>query len=94
MKNKESIEDRFTKFNRNNPKVYELFKKFCLEAIKKGRKKLGSKMIIERIRWHASVETTDEEFKISNDYTAHYARLFMRDYPDQYELFNTKPLRS
>ena len=50
-----SIEDRFNDFNRKNPKVYELFKKFALEAIRNGHNKLGSKMIVERIRWYTNM---------------------------------------
>lgn len=85
-----TLEQRFEKFNTNNPKVYYLFKRFTMQAINRGAKKMGAQMIIERIRWYTSVETTGDIFKINNDYAAYYARLFMREHPQHDGFFRTR----
>ncbi len=80
----------FRDFDRANPKVWEMFVEFSLEAIRAGRKVLGAKMIAERIRWEVYVKTTTEDFKINNNHTAFYARKFMRTYPAHGEIFRTR----
>ena len=37
---------------------------------------------------------TNEYFKVSNNYTAYYARKFVNDHPQFAGIFNFKPLRS
>ncbi|HSC08080.1 MAG TPA: hypothetical protein VLD59_14740, partial [Steroidobacteraceae bacterium] len=65
-----TLREAFERFHRENPQVYRLFCRFCDDAIRAGRKHLGAKMIWERMRWFARVETTDPEFKLNNNYHA------------------------
>ena len=77
-----------------NPHVFRLFNRFTLEALAKRRHKhLGAWLVVNRIRWETSIETTGEDFKISNNFIAYYARLFMVHYPEHKGLFRTKPLK-
>ena len=69
------------KWHNENPHIYELFVKYTFEAIQAGHEHYGAKGIIERIRWHTSVETSGDIFKINNNHAPFYARLFMVDYP-------------
>ncbi len=41
----------------DNPHVYELFKRFALRAIRRGKRRLSVALITERIRWEVQVET-------------------------------------
>ncbi len=83
--------EKFDEFHTLNPSVYTLFKKFAFEAIKAGRKRLSTKLIVERMRWEAYVDTAQtDEFKINNNHTAYYARLFMSDYPAYKDFFVTR----
>ena len=82
--------NRFNEFNRNNPKVYELFQRFTLEAINKGHTKLSAWLIANRIRWETSVVTTDKDYKINNDYKPFYSRMFMAEHPKYDNFFNTR----
>lgn len=77
-------------WHKENPQVWDYFEKFSLEAVKRGRKKISHWLIINRIRWEVYMETTGDEFKISNDYIAFYARLWRAKYPEHKELFNIK----
>jgi hypothetical protein len=64
-------------WHKKNPHVYELFKRFSMQAINCGHRNLSAWLIVNRIRWETSVETQGDDFKINNDYIAYYARLFM-----------------
>ena len=77
-----------------NPHVYHLFRRFTFEALEKRRHRhLGAWLVVNRIRWETSVETGGDDFKISNDFIAYYARLFMAENPQHKGLFRTKPLK-
>jgi len=82
---------QFIEFHAKNPNVYEQFKDFAFQAIAVGRRALSSKLIIERIRWETTISTTDDQFKVSNNHTADYARLFTRDFPEHKGFFTLHP---
>lgn len=80
------------KYHKDNPMVWQYFQKFAFEAIAKKRKKISHWLIINRIRWEVYIVTTGEEFKISNNFIAFYARLWQETYPAHKTLFNTKKM--
>jgi hypothetical protein len=83
---------QFEAFHTSNPRVYELFKKFTFEVINKGHTRFSADAILHRIRWETQIDTYNgETFKITNDYSAFYSRLFMSDYPNYSGLFQLKP---
>ena len=90
----DSIKKQWWRWHKLNPHVYELFKRFTLDVIRRGRKQYSSKAIVERIRWHTEVETVGEEFKMNNNYAPYYARLFMKEYPEHANFFRTRSLHS
>lgn len=70
--------ERWAAFHRANPGVYELFRRFAVQALEKGgRRRFGARMIGERIRWYTAIETTDVDFKVNDHYWPYYARLLM-----------------
>ncbi len=79
-------------FHLSNPRVYELFERFALEAVRAGRSHFSAKMIWERMRWYSRVETTDPTFKLNNNYHAYYARFFLERHPELDGLFETRRL--
>jgi len=88
-----TLMNRFNNFNRDNPEVYELFKRFTFQAINKGHTRLSAWMIANRIRWETQIETVNDDYKISNDYIALYSRKFMKDYPEHDGFFRIKPMK-
>ena len=52
-------EARFLAFHEANPVVYQLWDRFTREAIAKGHKRVGSQMIMERIRWETTINIID-----------------------------------
>jgi hypothetical protein len=84
---------RWLEWHAANPHVYDLFKRFTFEAIDRGHRKLSAWLIVNRIRWETTVETMGGDFKISNNFIAYYARLFMDEHPEYRGFFRTKPLK-
>lgn len=93
-KRRESIAERFERFHRNNPHVYAALVRLAREAKAVGHRKIGIKMLVEVARWQLSMRTVGEEFKIPNDYTAHYARMIMEREADLDGMFELRKLRS
>lgn len=76
----------FAQYHARNPQIYEEFKRFTFELISAGHRRLGSKQIIERIRWETMI-STDGIYKVNNNYTVDYAYLFEHDYPGYAGIF-------
>ena len=85
--------NQWADFHRENPLIWQYFEKFAFEAIANKRKKISHWLIINRVRWEVYIVTTGEEFKISNNYIAFYARFWQETYPLHKELFNTKHMK-
>ena len=92
--NMDENKERWLKWHKANPQVWELFKQFSFEVIESGRKKYSAWQVIGRCRWETDIQTTGKEFKISNDFIAYYARLFMETYPEHKGFFQIKKLKS
>lgn len=73
-------------YDRENPQIWQYFKQFSLQMLNRGYKRIGSKMIFERIRWETMI-TGDGTFKVNNNYTPYYARKFERLFPEYEGVF-------
>lgn len=73
--------ERFERFHAENPHIYERFCFYTMQAIKAGRTRYSARTIIERIRWHTSIESNDPDFKINDHCCPFYSRLFEQDHP-------------
>ena len=85
---------KFRAYNNTNPQLYNLMEKFALEAHRANRKRFSIWMIANRVRWYTQIETTGQEFKVSNDYLALYARLIVVRNPQLDGLFQFKQMKS
>lgn len=88
-----SLKQQWWCWHKQNPHVYELFKKYSFVAIESGHENLSAWLVVNRIRWETSIVTKGNDFKISNDYIAFYARLFMAHYPEYEGFFRTKEMK-
>lgn len=70
-----------------------MFEKFALDAIRQGHTHLSAWLIVNRIRWEVAMETSGDDFKISNDFIAYYARLFHAKNKQHEGFFRTKKLK-
>jgi hypothetical protein len=88
-----TLKQQWWEWHKQNPHVYQLFKKFTFRAIERGHRNLSAWLIVNRIRWETSIETTGTDFNISNDYIAFYARLFMVEHPEYNGFFRIKKMK-
>jgi hypothetical protein len=72
----------------------DFWSEFCTRASlasRNGRKTFGAKAICEGIRWDFSARTdSEEEYKVNNNYTAYFARLFHEQFPHHDGFFKTR----
>lgn len=80
------LNDKFEVFHRSNPLIYKAFKEICLSKIAAGHERIGSKYVIETIRYTLRV-------KVSNNFTPYYSRRFVREFPQFTELFIFKKIK-
>ena len=81
---------RWLQFHDANPQVYDLFKRFTRHAIFAGRSSYSARAIFHRMRWHTGIETGGDEWKLNNNYSPYYARLFMIENPQHDAFFETR----
>jgi len=90
-----TLERNFREFHRNNPVVYDLFKRFTNEVITAGHPRCSADAIVHRIRWHTSVTLRSrDDFRICNNHVAYYACLWTDDHPHKEGFFQLKALRN
>lgn len=89
-----TIQQEFEWFDRSNPEVYKLFKRFALAAKRSGRERFGAKAIVERIRWEYALRTDHPDFKMPNNFTARYVRKLIEDMPEFEGFFALAKLRT
>jgi len=90
-----SIGDRFACFHSNNPEVYNNLVRLARDFRRRAHnynRKMSVSMLFEVLRWNYFIEVDqgEEEFKLSNDFRAPYARLIMAQEPDLSDAFNTR----
>lgn len=88
------IDNAFQAFHDANPGVWELFQKFTFELISKKFKHYSADAVCHQIRWHTAVITNDRDFKLNNNYTSRYARLFHKAHSQHSNFFRTRSLSS
>lgn len=81
----EELRAAYEKFDEENPNFYVLFKKFTFELIARGFKHYSAQHgVFARIRWETDFADAEGRptFKVNNNFSAFYARRFMKDFPE------------
>jgi len=89
----QKLMDRFINFHTDNPHVWELFMKFSEQARNSGRKRFSQWAVAQRIRWYTAIETSGEDYKLSNDFIALYARMMILYFPEYGGFFAIKTMK-
>lgn len=84
------IELRFREFHANNPHIYRELVTMARAWKQSGGNRIGIATLVETLRWQSRIQTKSENYKISNDYRALYARLIMEQEPDLVGIFIIK----
>lgn len=72
--------EQFLDWLEDNEQIYLAFRRFALEALRKGRTRFSVYMIRERVRWYTTIEWGGQ-FKISNNVTPYIARVLVLELP-------------
>lgn len=84
---------KFREYHLANRWIYQAFKEAAFEMKSTGRKRYSAKAIMEFVRWNYDIENPGKEFKISNSYTAYYARLLAHKHPEFEDFFQFKTIK-
>ena len=80
----------FEEFNAENPQVYEELVALARQLKEFGHSQYSIKWLWEVLRHRRALETTGNEFKLNNNFTAPYARRIMEQEPDLVDFFVTR----
>jgi hypothetical protein len=90
-----TIQERFERFHKENPHVYEVLLDLATEARKKGASKLGIGMLWEVMRWRVWMATSDPSgLKLNDHYRSRYVRMLVKDRPEFDGMFELRTLRT
>jgi hypothetical protein len=91
-----TIQQRFELFHEANPWVYLALESLAADLIKRGRRRIGVRMLWETVRWQYTRATTDptSEFRANDHYHSRYVRLLIDNHPDWADVFATRELRA
>lgn len=86
-----TLTESFIEFHRDNPHIYLMFDRFTWEIIERGLSTFSVDALFHRMRWYTDIETSNSEgFKLNNDHTAFYARLWMLNNPTYNRFFKVR----
>ena len=80
----------FQDFDAAHPEIWVLFRNATFQVMERGFRNYGAKSILERIRWHTSIEQGRRDFKVNNNFAPFYARKFHDSYPEFSGFFRTR----
>lgn len=84
----ENIE--FQEYHQKHPEVYKKFKELALDAIRRGHKHFSGRGILQVARFYHPGEIKEDGYKINNNYSPYYVRLFKIDFPQHANFFETR----
>ena len=87
-----ALSQAFERYHRDNPDIYNQFKRFAFELICAGRKYVSADMVMHRVRFESEIRGKGQ-FKCNNNFVAGYARLFMLEHPEHDGIFRTRRSR-
>ncbi|MFI8237632.1 hypothetical protein ACIF83_10330 [Streptomyces sp. NPDC085866] len=90
-----SIEARFRRFHADNPHVLTELEALAESWFESGKPSVGIGFLCEVLRWNQSIKTAShDEFKLNNDFRAHYARTMIARNPEWDGRIRVRALRT
>jgi len=90
------IHDKFLDYHKKNPHIFDELMRLANDLWLKGRKRIGLQLLFEVCRYNSMIRADDpnSQFKINNNYAAHYARLILEERPDWSTFIETREIRT
>jgi hypothetical protein len=90
-----SIESKFRNFHAENPHVLTELERLAAQWFNAGNSKVGVQLLLEVLRYNRSITTKSaDDFKVNNDFAAHYARMMVARNPGWENRIRMRALRS
>ena len=94
FRNGDASSERFRAFHAANPDVYVALCTMARRLRRRGHSKYSIKGLFEVLRFQmATMETTDSDFRLNNNFTAYYARMIMAREADLRGFFTLREQR-
>lgn len=89
---RDELYQSFKIFHAEHPRFYNLFNEFTYYLIGRGFTNYSAKGIFERIRWETDQADVDGQstFKVNNNFSTFYARMWMKDNPKYEGFYRTR----
>jgi hypothetical protein len=90
-----SIESRFRHFHADNPHVLAELEYLARTWFEAGKPSIGIGFLFEVCRWQRGIKTNShDDFRINNDFRAHYARMLIARNPEWADRIRVRALRT
>jgi hypothetical protein len=90
----ESVMERWEKWNKANPDIYEAFEKKAMQIWLAGHHRYSARRIVESMRWDMDILGTGESFLINSDFVPIMARKLVDKFPSFNRFFEFREVRS
>lgn len=88
------VKKKFVEFHRNNPHIYQTLVDRIHRQMQNGWRRTSVWLLLNIERWGpGSTVDHEEQYKISNDYFAYYARLLIARHPEFASMLEIKRLQ-
>ncbi len=88
-----SHDARFSAWASQNPHIVDAFEAFALELVRAGRRRIGAKLILERLRFDTALRPAEPGFKINQyDMGSRLARLVAQRHPELRDVFSFRAM--
>jgi len=84
---------KFERYHAENPDIWNHFKKATFALIKVGRQHFSADAILHSIRFNTAIRG-GKDFKINNNYSSMYSRMFTSNFPEHKDFFEQRILKS
>lgn len=81
--------ERFEQYHREHPEIYAEFERLAKQLIFAGRTHYSSDGILHIIRYNTALRGKGD-YKINNNYSPDYARMFESNYPEHEGFFEKR----
>lgn len=89
-----SIEERFRLWIATYPDVVDLMRRLALEALGRGKKRIGIAALFEVARWEIDIHAPESGVKLNNDFRALMSRHLAEIEPRLKDVFETRERRT
>ena len=89
-----TIDAKFEEFHKSNPHVYARIIERLREAKRRGKTRVGIKLILESLRWEEFLRVDREagDFRINNSFSSRYSRKVIAEHPELGAMLETRRL--